>query len=76
MTFLNHARTNMSNSRDRKNAGNAAKIAKLISLALRIWLSSSIALFEKINFRNLKNKTTRLVQLKKCDNFQGKKMLI
>lgn len=37
----------MSRIRERKNAGKAARIAKLISLALRIWSSSSIALFKK-----------------------------
>lgn len=43
-TCLSHARTNIIRRRERPNAGNAARIAKLISFALRIWSSSSIAL--------------------------------
>lgn len=46
-TCLNHARTTTSKIRERKKAGNAARIAKLISLALRIWSSSSIALLTR-----------------------------
>lgn len=49
-TCLSHARITMRRRRERKNAGKAARIAKLISFALRIWLSSSIALC-KINHK-------------------------
>lgn len=47
LTFFSQARINMSNRKERKKAGKAARIAKLISLALRIWSSSSIALLEE-----------------------------
>lgn len=39
-----HVLTSMSRRRERKKAGRAARIAKFISFALRIWFSSSIAL--------------------------------
>lgn len=52
LTFFSHARTNMSNRKERKKAGKAARIAKLISLALRIWSSSSIALLEESSQTN------------------------
>ena len=44
ITCLNHACTTMMSKRERKKAGKAARIAKLISFARRIWSSSSIAL--------------------------------
>ena len=43
-TCFNHARNTIRIRSERKKAGKAAKVAKLISLALRIWSSSSIAL--------------------------------
>lgn len=53
-TCLNHLRTPIISKKERKQAGNAARIAKLISFALRIWFSSSIALifFPKIILDN------------------------
>lgn len=46
-TCMIQALTNISRSSERTKAGKAARIAKLISLALRIWSSSSIALVTK-----------------------------
>lgn len=46
VTCFSHARKNISRRNERKNAGNAARTAKLISFARRIWSSSSIALFK------------------------------
>lgn len=44
LTRWSQDRTKISRRRETKNAGKAARIAKLISFALRIWSSSSIAL--------------------------------
>ena len=52
ITCLTHVRSSISRPKVTKNAGNAAKIAKFISLALRIWLSSSMALLVKFILSN------------------------
>lgn len=53
LTRLNHARTNTITIRDKKKAGKAARMAKLISFALRIRSSSSIALIWNVFIRDV-----------------------
>lgn len=63
LTRVSHPRTNMINRRERMNAGKAARTAKLISFALRIWSISSIALFS-IHIKDVRIlKYTRILKL-------------